>query len=209
MDIVYILKTMSLNFTQKDRVVALPCVVSDYTIAIKLNYPTDPRKNWEFPIYAVIDQRLTSVNWSWLCQKNKQNNLTCFSNCKQWGELLSSWINWSATDFRQIIQLANWRLSDIKQPKWCRFFGRRIFFCQLFSPNEVFFVPKIFFLRIWRQWRPVARTLISGRLRSASGRLFDGIFNESSQTFSIKLERNFKKYMNYSTLLFSVYFEIN
>ena len=42
---------MSLNFTQKDRVkkkkdrvVALPCVVSDYTIAIKLNYPTDPCK---------------------------------------------------------------------------------------------------------------------------------------------------------------------
>ena len=63
---------MSLNFTQKDRAVALPCVVSDYTIAIKLNYPTDPRKKWEFPIYAVIDQRLTSVNWSWLCQKTKQ-----------------------------------------------------------------------------------------------------------------------------------------
>ena len=78
----YILNTMSLNFTQKDRVkkkkekkdrvVALPCVVSDYTIAIKLNYPTDPRKEWEFPIYAVTDQRLTSVNWSWLCQKTKQ-----------------------------------------------------------------------------------------------------------------------------------------
>ena len=77
MDIVYILKTMSLNFTQKDRVVALPCVVSDYTIAIKLNYPTDPRKKWEFPIYAVIDQRLASVNRSWLCQKkNKQKKTT-------------------------------------------------------------------------------------------------------------------------------------
>ena len=78
MDIVYILKTMSLNFTQKDRVVALPCVVSDYTIAIKLNYPTDPRKKWEFLIYAVIDQRLASVNRSWLCQKKnkKNNNLT-------------------------------------------------------------------------------------------------------------------------------------
>ena len=72
MDIVYILKTMSLNFTQKDRVVALPCVVSDYTIAIKLNYPTDPRKKWEFPIYAVIDQRLASVNRSWLCQKQNK-----------------------------------------------------------------------------------------------------------------------------------------
>ena len=45
---------------KKDRVVALPCVVSDYTIAIKLNYPTDPRKKWEFPIHAVTDQRLTS-----------------------------------------------------------------------------------------------------------------------------------------------------
>ena len=72
MDIICILKTMSLNFTQKDSVVALPCVVSHYTIAIKLNYPTDPRKKWEFPIYAVIDQRLTSVNWSWLCQKKKK-----------------------------------------------------------------------------------------------------------------------------------------
>ena len=142
MDIVYILKTMSLNFTQKDRVVALPCVVSDYTIAIKSNYPTDPRKKWEFPIYAVIDQRLTSVNWSWLCQKN---NSTCLSNCKQWGELLTSWINWSATDFRQVIQLANWWLTDIKQPKWCRFFGRRIFFRHLFSPNEVFFCAKNIF----------------------------------------------------------------
>ena len=68
MDILYILKTMSLNFTQKDRVVVLPCVVSDYTIAIKLNYPQTLAKN-EFPIYAAIDQRLTSVSWSWLCQK--------------------------------------------------------------------------------------------------------------------------------------------
>ena len=76
MYIVYILKTMSLNFTQKHCVVALPCVVSDYTIAIKLNYPMDPRKKWEFPIYAVIDQRLTSVNWSWLCQKKNNNNKT-------------------------------------------------------------------------------------------------------------------------------------
>ena len=72
MYIVYILKTMSLNFTQKDHVVALPCVVSDNTIALKLNYLTDPRKKWEFPIYAVIDQRLTSVNWSWLCQKKNK-----------------------------------------------------------------------------------------------------------------------------------------
>ena len=67
MDIVYILKTM-----QKNHVVALPCFVSDYTIAIKLNYPTDPRKKWEFPIYALIDQNLTSVNWSWLCKKKKK-----------------------------------------------------------------------------------------------------------------------------------------
>ena len=52
---------MSLNFTQKDRVVVLPCVVSDYTIAIKLNYPQTLAKN-EFPIYAAIDQRLTSVS---------------------------------------------------------------------------------------------------------------------------------------------------
>ena len=37
---------------------------------------------------------------------------------------------------------------------------------------------------------------------SASGRLFDGIFNASFQAFSIKLERNFKMYMNYSTLRF-------
>ena len=44
MDIVYVLETMSLNFPQKDRVVALPCFVSDYTIAIKFNYPMDPRK---------------------------------------------------------------------------------------------------------------------------------------------------------------------
>ena len=146
MYIVDVLKTMSLNFTLKDRVVALPCVVSDYTIAIKLNYPTDPRKKWEFPIYAVIDQRLTSVSWSWLCQKKKKkNNLTRFSNCKQWGELLSSWINWSATDFRQVIQLVNWRLNDIKQPKWCRFFGRRNFFRHLFSPNKVFLCQKYFF----------------------------------------------------------------
>ena len=125
---------------------ALPCVVSDYTIAIKLNYPTDPRKKWEFPIYAVIDQRLTSVNRSWLCQKktNKKNNLTRLSNCKQWGELLSSWINWSATDFRQVIQLVNWRLSDIKQPKWCRFFGRRIFFRHLFRQMKFFCAKNIF-----------------------------------------------------------------
>ena len=37
---------------------------------------------------------------------------------------------------------------------------------------------------------------------SASGRLFDGIFNVSFQTFFKKLERTFKKYMNYSTLCF-------
>ena len=43
---------------------------------------------------------------------------------------------------------------------------------------------------------------ISGRLRSASGRLFDSIFNASFQALSVKLERNFKKYMNYSTLCF-------
>ena len=116
--------------------------------------PPHSLSKWEFSIYAVIDQRLTSVNWSWLCQKKQFDTL-----CKQWGELLSSWINWSATDFRQVIQLVNWRLSDIKQPKWCRFFGRRIFFATCFAKWS-FFVPKIFFLRIWRQWRPVARTLI-------------------------------------------------
>ena len=43
---------------------------------------------------------------------------------------------------------------------------------------------------------------ISGRLRSALGRPFDGIFNASFKLFSIKLERNFKKYMNYSTVCF-------
>ena len=91
------------------------------------------------------------------CVKKKKKQFDTL--CKQWGELLSSWINWSATDFRQVIQLVNWRLSDIKQPKWCRFFGRRIFFATCFAKWS-FFVPKIFFLRIWRQWRPVARTLI-------------------------------------------------
>ena len=85
--------------------------------------------------------------------------MTRFSNCKQWGELLSTWIYWSATDFRQVIQLVNWRLSDIKQLKWCRFFGRRIFFRHLFRQMKFFFVPKVFFLRIWRQWWPVAWTL--------------------------------------------------
>ena len=43
---------------------------------------------------------------------------------------------------------------------------------------------------------------ISGRLKSATGRLFDSIFNASFQTFSVKLERNFKQYMNYSALCF-------
>ena len=95
------------------------------------------------------------------CVKKKQNNLTRFSNCKQWGELLASWINWSATDFRQVTELFNWLLSDIKQPKWCRIFGRRIFFRHLFSPNEVLLCQKFFFFRIWRQWRPVAQTLLS------------------------------------------------
>ena len=75
---------------------------------------------------------------------SKKNNLTCLSNCKQWGELLSSWINWSATDFRQVIQLANWRLSDIKQPKWCRFFGRRIFFATCFRQIKFFCAKNIF-----------------------------------------------------------------
>ena len=43
---------------------------------------------------------------------------------------------------------------------------------------------------------------ISGRLKSASGRLFDSIFNASFRLFSVKLERNFKQYMNYSAFCF-------
>ena len=35
----------------------------------------------------------------------------------------------------------------------------RFFFLPLTFAKSCFFVPKIFFLRIWRQWRSVARTL--------------------------------------------------
>ena len=44
---------------------------------------------------------------------------------------------------------------------------------------------------------------ISGRLISASGRLFDGIFNRLFQSFfSVKLESNFKKYNELQYMLF-------
>ena len=46
--------------------------------------------------------------------------------------------------------------------RW-RFFYGDIFFSPLVFAKSYFFVPKIFFLRIWRQWRSVARTL-PGRL---------------------------------------------
>ena len=43
---------------------------------------------------------------------------------------------------------------------------------------------------------------ISGRLKSASGRLFDAFLTRHFKLFSVKLERNLKQYMNYSVLCF-------
>ena len=50
---------------------------------------------------------------------------------------------------------------------------------------------------------------ISGRLRSASGRLFDSIFNASFQAFFNKIRKEFKKVHELQYTLSYVYFEIN
>ena len=72
---VYILKTMSLNFTQKNRAVALPCVVSDYTIAIKLNYPTDPRKKVRVPNISCDRSKINKCQLKLIVSKNKTKTI--------------------------------------------------------------------------------------------------------------------------------------
>ena len=66
MDIVYILET------QKDRVVALPCVVSDYTIAIKFNYPMDPRKNMRVPNIRCDRSKINKCQQKLIVSKKKK-----------------------------------------------------------------------------------------------------------------------------------------